>query len=217
MRDIVYLDIETIPKSMPNLDDPQFMKGTESLLPLPQEVAAKCTDNWNAEAKKRSLSNIDCHLISLSYAINDGSVVNIFEAFNENDLILKLIDSDLMDIMVSMNPQVCAYNALAFDLPVIATKLFKYGYNEFVAAIPYQEPPYNHTKVFDPMKVFPQTYNEHYMTQSRMAEYLGIDDHSEMDGSMVYDYHTQGKYEEIIKYNNEDVELLRKICKRITI
>ena len=67
------------------------------------------------------------------------------------------------------------------------------------------------------MEVFPYTYNERWLTQSRMAEYLGIEDDAEMQGSMVYQAYLDFHYDEIIKYNNQDVELLRKICKKIMI
>jgi len=120
-------------------------------------------------------------------------------------------------ISIFDGPQVCAYNAINFDLPVIASKLFKYNFNEFVRGIPYGERKDNHTKVFDPMMVFPKSNNEPWFKQSRLAEYLGIDDDSDMDASMVYDLYKESKFDEIIKYNNSDVELLRKICKRITI
>ena len=217
MRDIVYLDIETVPDTMPNLNDKCFSKDIHPDIIDGEVIAEIVAENWQHLAKTRALSNIDCRIISLSYAINDEPVVNIFEGMHEKDLIRKLLDSDLMYIMGSTNPLVCAYNALQFDLPVIATKLYKYRFKRFVAAIPYLESKYKHDKVFDPMAVFPYTYNERWLTQSRMAEYLDIEDDAEMHGSMVYEAYLDFHYEEIIKYNNQDVELLRKICKKIMI
>ena len=81
MRDIVYLDIETIPKEMVSIHDPSFSYGTEHIED-PDAKYKACLNNWKKEVKKRSLSNIDCKMISLSYAINDEPVVNIF---NENE------------------------------------------------------------------------------------------------------------------------------------
>ena len=216
MRDIVYLDIETIPDKMPNLDDECFRTGITTEQMHTEVGINMLAENFEKEAKKRALSNIDCRIISLSYAINDEPVVNIFDGMHESDLIVHLVDSDLMNILAFKgNPLVCAYNALQFDLPVIATKLLKYGFKEYIPSIPYLESKYKHDKVFDPMAVFPYTYNERWLTQSRMAEYLGIDDDAEMHGSMVYEAYLDFHYDEIVKYNNQDVELLRKICKKI--
>jgi len=218
MRDIVYIDIETIPAERPIRQDKQFIKEIDVLESI--EARDRLFERYFKEqVKKRSLSSIDCQIISLSYAINDEPVKNIFDEC-EWVLMQKLVDSDLMDLIVpnyNSDPQVCAYNALNFDLPVIASKLFKYNLNEFVRAIPYGQPKDRHLKVFDPMMVFPKSNNEYWLKQSRMAEYLGIDDDSEIDASMVYDLYKESKFDEIIKYNNSDVELLRKICKRITI
>jgi len=222
MRDIVYIDIETIPKEMPEESDSEFIQ-TIACLKTFEAMDATFARYYKEQVKKRSLSNIDCQMISLSYAINDKPVTNIFSSSEEN-LIIELVDSTLMDLLMGQyykwekeKLQVCAYNALNFDLPVIASKLFKYNFNEFVRGIPYQEPQGSHKIVFDPMMVFPCTRNEGWVNQSRLAEYLGIEDNSEMDASMVYDYYKESKSDEIIKYNNSDVELLRKICKRITI
>ena len=226
VRDIVYLDIETIPDKMPNLDAECFRTGISTAQMHTEVGIDMLAANFEAEAKKRALSNIDCRIISISYAINDEPVVNLFDGMHEKDLIERLIDSELMNVLKKdqyhsgyyPDTLVCAYNALQFDLPVIATKLFKYGFKEFVPAIPYRESEYHWSnKVFDPMEVFPYTYNERWLTQSRMAEYLGIDDDAEMKGSMVYQAYLDFHYDEIVKYNNQDVDLLRKICKKIMI
>ena len=219
MRDIVYIDIETIPDEEPTTMDSQFSITLDVLHNLPQQNEL-FNSYYKEEVKQRSLSSIDCQIISLSYAINDEPVKNIFVVEDERLLLAKLVDSELMDLMVpnyKSDPLVCAYNAINFDLPVIASKLFKYNFNEFVRGIPYQEHKDSHHKVFDPMMVFPKSNNEPWFKQSRLAEYLGIDDDSDMDASMVYDLYKESKFDKIIKYNNSDVELLRKICKRITI
>lgn len=39
---------------------------------------------------------------------------------------------------------------------------------------------------------------------------------SELDGSKVYEYYQKGKYQDIIKYCNQDVEVTREIYRRIT-
>ena len=217
MANIVYLDIETIPDKDPDMSDENFLDTLVNGMST-VGITSEFDKYYKREVKRRSLSNLDCRIISISYAINDEPVVNIFNGYHEDLLIQALIDSDLMDIMaMKIVSQVCAYNALAFDLPVIATKLFKYGFKEFVPAIPYLESKYRHTRVFDPMAIFPSTSNERYLTQSRMAEYLGIEDNSDMHGSMVYEAFIDGQHDKIKAYNNEDVELLRNICKRIMI
>lgn len=178
-----------------------------------QEKYEKAYKQWGRGA----LDECDSRIICLSLAIDDSEVQTLYKGKKEEDLLVQFfsfirlgLESDLY------KTKWIAFNA-KFDFSMLAAKALKYGLDDW-DLVPWNFSKYNPgaKNVFDPMLMFPHKDPMRHHSQDKIAKFLGIEgSKTNMTGKDVLPYYLEGKHQLISEYCAEDVEVLRKISKRL--
>lgn len=77
---------------------------------------------------------------------------------------------------------------------------------------------YRNFPIYDTMREWEKWNTQSFISLDTLAKALGLESSKDggIDGSKVYDYYLSGKYDEIYEYCKRDVELSRKIYRRMT-
>lgn len=193
---ILYLDIETLPA-------PAEME------PLIREQYDKIPDRsftFEEYWRRTSLSANFGQILCLGYAKNDepaqkltGTEPEILQAF--------------WPLALGVDRFV-GHNALDFDLPFILKRsiIHRIKPSRFISFARYRSEP-----IFDTMREWDNWASGPATSLDRLAKILGLETSKQgIDGSQVYDFFKAGRLEEIYDYCLRDVELTRKIYKRLT-
>ena len=106
------------------------------------------------------------------------------------------------------------YNILSFDVPWLYLRAIKYGCTSLKVQLPQHKGSNNYTDI---MQAVSSTLygKDSYMSQKNVAKFFGIESKTDMDGSMVHQSYVDGKIDEIARYCMEDVDVVRKLYKKI--
>lgn len=104
------------------------------------------------------------------------------------------------------------HNIWEFDLPFIFQRSIINGIKPRILNFAR----YRNVPIYDTMKEWSLWSFEKNQKLDTLAKVLGLPtSKDEMDGSMVWDYFQEGRIEEICKYCMKDVELTRKVYKKM--
>ena len=182
-----------------------------------QEKYEKAYKQWSRGA----LDECDSRIITIGFAVDDEPVsymsLGLGAIFGELTLLKEFFEF-IKDKLGSdlYKTKWIAFNA-KFDFSILAAKALKYQLEDW-DLIPWDfNKSYPEKKnVFDPMLKFPhKDYNKCH-SQHDIAEFLKIEgSKTNMTGKDVLPYYLEGKHQLIAEYCAEDVEVLRKISKRL--
>lgn len=194
-----YLDIETLPAGQDRHDALKNIHKTKSKKSKKYQKTFK--DLINSTNFDGAFGRIFC----IAYAINDEPVKALVGSEKQ---ILEKFWELVKDVNLFIG-----HNVLDFDLRFIYQRsiILKIKPSRDISFRRYSS-----DVVFDTM----HEWNKWVFGNSCSMDYLAhaMDlptSKDEMDGSQVYDYYKSGKFEEIVKYCKKDVELNRKIYRRM--
>ena len=184
----------------------------EKALRETQEKYEKAYTKWS----KGALDECDSRIITIALAIDDGLVYRT--QMNEEINLLKEFFEFIKDQLGSdlYKTKWVAFNA-KFDFSILAAKALKYNLDDW-DLVPWNFSKYNPgaKNVFDPMLMFPHKDPMRHHSQDKIAKFLDIEgSKTNMTGKDVLPYYLEGKHQLIAEYCAEDVEVLRKISKRL--
>ncbi len=106
------------------------------------------------------------------------------------------------------------HNIKKFDLQIMFVKAVKYNLQYLGELIHPARMRYNNQKSYDIMEIWGGADANTYISLDTVANTMGIQGKKGMDGSMVYPKFKEGKIDEIIQYQKDDVILTREVFKR---
>ena len=211
-ENILFCDVETIPdqtlgayeRILAELKPPGNLKKAETIATW-----------WKAQAKEAAEKTY--HNTCLDGTI--GELLSIAWCFNQQDIqcVIRTLDQpevtlldQFFDALEEANTdylKFCAHNA-KFDLSFLWKR----------SVILDRRPPIaihtgRHPNVIDTMELW-EGYNEKIKFDV-LCRVLGLEGKTGMDGSMVWDYAKQGRFDEIRAYNVDDVKQLRQCYRRM--
>jgi len=216
---ICFIDIETIKSTRTDLTE-HFNK---TIKPPGNIKKKESIDAWwkdksgiavKESLDKTSLSGDFGEIISISYALNDGAVNNVFRYQGESESIF--LNGFAMGLSKDLGQrkidQWVGHNVAAFDLPFIYKRCIINGVT-LPDGLPVNPNPWD-KKVFDTM--FEWAGRGNRISQDNLCFILGIEQKpSDISGANVGQHYIDGNFEKIINYNNYDVETIRRIYNRM--
>lgn len=201
----IFFDIETVRgRNAPSLDEiPLGALKKESSIKAFLDDPKTLENAWN----KQALNSMKGRIISVAWAIEDDPVKCV-----ASDDTSEIFDCVLEDLKRTDRPLIytwVGHNSDEFDLPFMFHQSLKINHEikmYLPASKDYKE---------DTMKMWAQYRYKQFYSMKSIAEFLGIDNPDDTDGSMVGEFYKRGDLESIIEHNKNDVEVLRKIYKRI--
>jgi len=213
----LYIDLETVPTQREDIKTGLAL----NIKPPAKMTKAETTEKWHKEQKslevdkayrKTSLNGTLGEIICIGYAIDDIPAKVIGRTLNQLEQNVLI---DFFDAIHNIHEEtlIIGHCVANFDL--------KFLYQR--AVVNNIKPPSNFPardvkawskNIFDT--------NEQWVGKSSasgsldaICRSLGIKAKGELDGSKVWDYIKEGRYEEVFKYCGEDVERTRELYKRM--
>lgn len=212
----LFFDLETIQTQKPefiddiakNITHPKTMKKAETI------------ENWEKHQKQDAVDEAvsktvfdggQGEIITFGFAIDNEDPISIQRNSNisERDL-LENVNANFKDL--DFQPLWIGHNICGFDLRYLWKRFIVNGIKPAIK-IPFDAKPWSAT-VYDTMFEWAGTGNDK-KSMDFVCKALGLEGKTGMDGSMVYQAWLDGKYAEIAKYCEHDVERTRQIYKRL--
>lgn len=228
MKKYIYLDAETIPDGEP--EDFELYKDPPKTLKDPEKIKKWEEDQKVEQFLKQSLNTNRAKVLTIGAAVDDGKAQCFVDVANYDELVvLKEFEEFLRSeiettIMEGVNEPRVIFNELVFvghnikkfDLQIMFVKAVKYNLTYLGQLIHPARMRYNNGKSYDTMEVWGGSDTFNFVSLNTIAETIGIQGKKDgMDGSQVYPKFKEGKIDEIIKYQKDDVDLVRDVFKRL--
>lgn len=228
MKIFGFIDAETLPGG--KLEDFESDKKHPKTYKDPEKIKAWYEEqsvNKEEDYKKGALDTNSAKIITLGIAIDDQDP-QVFYNEEENDIkLLKDFQEYIFDNKITKVSSTktlthefafVGHNIKNFDLQLMLIKCFqnKDELKHLGRLIYSARQRYNNDLCFDTMEIWTGSsgaYN--YVKLDVIAKALNIAGKGDFDGSMVYDTWKNGEIDKIIKYQRDDVILVRKIFNQI--
>ena len=210
----LYFDIETIPAE-------ESLKGTIVELEKKREKKREATEAAESGIGYRrkktnemiyratALSGDFGRIFCIGYALGDDPV-DIIRG-QEQEILKKWWGiADRADLFVG-------HNIMDFDLPFIYKRSIIHKIKPATRHLNLSFARYRSDPIFDTMKEWDKWALRASISLDKLAKVLGLPTSKDggIDGSKVYDAYLAGKYDQICEYCKRDVELTRKVFKRM--
>ena len=220
----LFLDIETLPEG--DVDFEQLKTKAELKDLVPKSYTGKKAEEWiektfteqttklNEEHRKKSLNSLEGRIFCIGVAINDKPT-DIIKYDKDEKIILEQLEAYL-DGNLGKDKYTCVWvghNLKKFDIRWIAHRAMKYRLKNLLSYLPTDK---FDKRVWDTNDMFNLYTYGCYDKLDHIAKFFGLEGKVGMDGSQVYDYFLEGKYDEIHDYCKGDVDLTRDIFNIIT-
>lgn len=214
----VFIDIESIRSQelwvkeyvAETVKPPGNMKKAETIAKWEIEEKASAIDEAMEKCVFDGAMN---HIICIGVAIDDHAPV-AFQAAdprNEKDILAEFFDYLAGNVgQWGVNNRYVGHNISGFDLRVIKQRSMILGIRP-PAWIPFDNKPWDK----NPYDTMMQWDQRNPIKLDKLARAFGIEGKS-MDGSKVYEMWKSGLMEQIVAYCKCDVEMVRKVYKRMT-
>ena len=212
----VFLDIETFPDAPDDIWDYALSK-------VPSNVVKK--NEWaqkhgNEVVQKRALDPITGLVISAAMAVGDGDVQQMGPYTNDDpwhneDLVLQGVQALLLDVIKPY--RWIGHNIDGFDLVFLRGRAFRRDLPLLVEELHFPDKPWERTnKVVDTMLICKQltTRRGGWVSLDEMCRFTGTGG-KDGNGAMVLEMYARGQLEQIAEYNTEDVEMTRRLFRRL--
>lgn len=216
---VVFLDIETIPSQEGWLSDwvaetikpPKNITKAETIAKWQEDKDAKVAD----KVASMAFDGIGCHVVAICAAIDGGEVEKFYidNVANERLGLEKfyefLRDNDVTNMKANT---FVGHNVLGFDLKILRQRSMLLGIQiPTIISIAAQSKAWD-TYVFDTMLRWDA---REYTKLELLAKAFGIECKTGMSGADVYPAWKDGKFQEIVDYCAEDVEVVRKLYEKM--
>ena len=238
----LYLDIETIPTQRADLakeiaesveyKEPQC-PGNISKLETKQKWLDEKYPELVKKAKSDHLEEIDQkyretalngtvgEIICISWAIDDNPVKRVIRSLeqDESTILIQLngsLHNELKDSHgYERRPVWIGHNITGFDLRFLWQRFVINNIKPMIN-IPYDAKPWDDC-VFDTRTQWcgVQKYSKGFHSLDFLCKVFNIKQKGDLDGSKVWDYVKEGRYEEIGEYCDDDVERVRELHNRM--
>lgn len=216
-----FIDIETIPSQLPNARE-EAAKNLKvpGNISKPETIQKWKEENAEAEYRKQSFDGLYGEIISIAWAVNDDDPQVLFRVKGESEAdLLKGFFEDI-ETPIDMRgnraaiTQWIGHYITGFDLRFIWQRCVVNQVRPSVK-IPYDAKPWD-AAVFD-TKVAWSGASSYSGASSldKLSRAFGLDGKGDIDGSKVFDYWLDGRYQEIADYNKDDVIKTRQLYKRM--
>lgn len=213
----LFIDIETIP-GPGLLDEYKAAVKAPGQYSKPESIQKWLDDNRDQVAEsewlKTSFDGAVGQIVCISWAcdlMGEGEThfVNDLEPGSERDLLNAVWDR-LVEVVGKGKPRIVGHNVAAFDIPFIWKRSIVYGARPPLW-FPRNPKPWAET-VFDTMH---QWDGEKRISMDNLCKALGIPGKGEISGADVWPMIKEGKFEEVAKYCQDDVNRTRSIFERM--
>lgn len=221
----VFLDIETVPCSRPDLRDrlaakiepPALTKSgkyrtEEDLIKWAEEERPKLIDDAVA---KCGLNGATCEVVCIAMAVASEPVS---ASVGKETYVLSWLADVLVDLQSSSRnksrlPRFVGHNIISFDLRVLAQRAIVCGVHELLPLLPIDAKPWS-DNVYDTMIQWAGVGNR--ISLDDLCWALGLEGKTGMTGADIWPMYQQGRLAEIRQYCAEDVERVRNVHRRMT-
>jgi len=207
----IYIDIETIPAgnkidpaTMPH---PATMKVEKTIEAWRKDKAPQAAEE---QYRKRALKSMEGEIFCIGWAVGDDEVSVIRDLY-EHGLLIAWMDKLEEKIDLRESITWVGHNNLTFDMAWLWRRAIKYDMKMLANMINLDRYKGN---IRDTMIMWRGSDFQDYTSLDALAKWLGIGEQVG-SGADVYDQYLAGEYQKIANHCKEDVELVRKVYKKI--
>lgn len=215
---LLFLDIETTVQDE-NITEEDLRAVLPKTIKKEETIQKKLIDDKDAlkraVIKKRSLDPYECKVICISYSFNAEIPQAITGA---EDKILSILQTRCEEHIEEYGGSITGitmvgHNIKKFDAPILYLRACKYNLDGLKQLFHYTK-----KSTIDTMEYGAYFVHGKMVGLETLCKYFDIPTpKNEMDGSMVYDFYTQGKIEDISRYCNRDVEALISLYQKLSV
>lgn len=212
----IYLDIETIPSQQGWVKE----YVSKEINPPATITKAETLDSWFKEKKpleiekaldKCGLNGATNHIVCIGVAIDDNMPFCFYaENIKDESKLLTDFYSWLHITSIPYETVFVGHNISGFDLKVIKQRSIILGITP-LTKIPFTAKPWD----MNPYDTMVQWDAKNYTKLELIANALGLNWSSDVDGSNIYSLWKDGFHDEIKKYCMEDVNITREVYKKM--
>jgi predicted PolB exonuclease-like 3'-5' exonuclease len=220
----VYIDIETIPAQPEEATKAEIAKTIKH--PATMSKPETISDWHNGLGKysgakdalidetylKTSFSGSSGEIISIAYAVGDNPVQSFSRALDEpEDILLRAAFLGLSEFSdKGISPYFVGHYISGFDLKFLFQRAVILGVNP---GFKLNQHGRHGSDFYDTMSAW-EGYRD-TISLDNLAKALGIEGKDDIDGSMVWGMVKEGRIADVETYNRSDVEIVRKVYKRL--
>jgi hypothetical protein len=218
--DVLVLDCETLPTADPAV----IAEITANIKPPGNISKAETIAKWEAEEKpakikeaiaKTALSGEYGSICSIGWALNNDEPYHASQNREWNELNILLSFKEYMESIDHSFIKVVGHNLCAFDLPFIRQRMLINGIG-LPKNIPWYARPWDE-RIGDTMLLWDSSPDKR-ISLDRLCKALGVPSPKNgIDGSMISELFSQGRFNEIAAYCRADVVATRACYRRMTI
>lgn len=226
-KKFIYLDAETIPDG--DIEDFELYKEPPKNYKDPDKIKAWMEEQKEEQYLKQAVDTNRAKFLTIGVAVNDDApkvfvdlaaydeltILTEFEAFLKNERETKITEGVNEDRYTFNDLVFVGHNIKKFDLQILFVKSIKYNLPLLGELVHPARLRFNNGKSYDIMEVWGGADTQNYVSLDTVANTIGIQGKKGMDGSMVYPKFKEGKIDEIIEYQKDDVILTRAVFKRM--
>lgn len=208
----LFIDIETIPDQSENaLEVAAENVKVPGNYKKPEVIEKYRQENAEAEWLKTGLKGISGEICSIAWAIDDGEIIgNCRDSTTSEAWLLKHFCDCIKQEMDGRIPHWIGHNVIEFDLRFLKQRCL----------INNVRPPFiipadtrHGNAAFDTMKEWAGYRG--YVSLDALAKAFGFEGKQDMTGKDVWPAFKAGEFDKIEKYNISDVDLTRKVYRRM--
>jgi len=217
----VFIDIETIPTQRPGaLEEIRANITAPGNITKPESIQKWMEDNsYTAAAKKYHDTGLDGaygEIICIGFAIDDGEPQCYHRTIDQSERnLLEDVFTAIDEAVRPHLPYFIGHYAFDFDLRFIFHRAV---INRVKPPFPLrQDSRYNGEHSYDTRVGWCGSARDKHIGLARLCEVLGIPVKTNgCEGSKVWEYIQEERYQEVVEYCKEDVAATREIYKRLT-
>jgi len=217
----IYLDIETCPSQSPEVKA-EILAGIKppATHKKADTIAAWMAENAATEGeiawRKTSFDGGLGHICVIGFAVDSGDAESLYHAdWHANEAAMLKVFYDEIDAICKEHPNerpvFIGHNLIDFDLRFMFQRSVVLGVKPSYH-MPFNCKPWDES-VYDTMQRWGARAGG---SLDKITKACGLDGKGDIDGSMVWDYVRDGRISDIATYCQNDVDLTRKLHKRMT-
>lgn len=224
MKKYVYIDLETIPDG--NIEDFELTKEVPKNYKDPEKIKQWQDEQREEQFLRQSLDTNRAKILTIGAATDQEQpqcfidlveydekiILQEFENYLQSQ-ISELIKEGVGEERYMFHDIVfVGHNIKKFDLQILFVKSVKYKMPLLGSLVHPARQRYNNGKSYDTMEIWGGADAYNFVSLDTIAKAMDIQGKkSGMDGSQVYPKFKEGKVDEIISYQRDDVELVRNV------
>lgn len=234
----LYIDIETVPTQRIDLKDailegvvyeeprpPGVMRKKETIEKWKKEefpaAQAKAKEKYNEEREKKyrdtALDGTLGEVLCISWAIDDGKINHVIRSLEQSEATVLIQFNEAMKSVLFktskhwFNPVWIGHYISGFDIRFLWQRYvinrIKPDFN-----IPIKSKPWD-DDIFDTKMEWSGNYKKDSSKLDFLCKVFRFNQKGDLDGSKVWDYAQEGRFEEIAQYCDDDVDRVRNLYK----